>query len=686
MSGCRVQNAEKALILPESSEIELPYHVEYEELPSDFLLSTVQLAYHDSIYLAGKNYEGNLIHGILEGNTFTPFLSPPSIGLITAACVSEDKIIALHTGSEENSKLQIQDYDENGSSSFVITVQGIQLDDTLPDFLSVTYDADYFYLLTRDQLLQVNHDGVITNHIDLSEESVLPARFVSLCKTESGIAVCLYGYDSNSSILQTGNGAEIHLLDLSSFSLNHFFSDENSWPLGISEGGDDTIYYIEETGMKRISMETENVESILIWKEIGLPVAAFDAAYFTASKEYLLCQKNATELCVITNKPITDERAELVLLCNQASPSLTYLIQRYNLTNKDYYITLQYNEANEELSEVKTIVGDAPDLYYFSQNVPLNSSLQENMFEDIYAFMDNDAEYSRDSVIPSLRIALENHDHLYILPFDFMIWTFITTVEVNDYENLSFDQFIRQLETQYPNQQILPSNITRDEIWYWVRNLCVGSLISEETATCNFDSKEYVELLESISRLPATAQSSDDDCLLKVDQIGNILRIYGFDKGYHDSYSFIGCPLGALSNGSAFYLQQCFAISRNSLHKEGAWQFLRSVLAPSVINNTTVSGSLCLPASALQLSALIGQACGSGYNAFGQNIQISDHGAQELYKIINEGNSIMNAYPEIISVMQEEANRYFSGQHSAEDAAAATQSRVSLIMSEQYGY
>ena len=39
----------------------------------------------------------------------------------------------------------------------------------------------------------------------------------------------------------------------------------------------------------------------------------------------------------------------------------------------------------------------------------------------------------------------------------------------------------------------------------------------------------------------------------------------------------------------------------------------------------------------------------------------------------------------LIRLMREEINRYYDGQNSAEDTAAAIQSRASIYVSEQYG-
>lgn len=668
------------------SEKDNQYHIEYLDMPSNVSISTVQIPYNDGIYIAGKGYDGNLIHGILKDNQFIPFSLPAENGEIIAACYADENIAVLFLNDDKEwSTVQLQEYNNQGSLVMTVPIKDFSFTSNKSEVSSIQYQDNYFYLLSPDLFLQVSSDGLISNSIDLTCEDNLPGQFISQCRIGGSIALCVYGYGVDGDIIQTGIGAEIYVLNSDSFSLELVFSNETSWPLGLGEDTEGSVLLIDENGLHKIDCRTKNSEDITNWKDANIHIVSYDSIFPMSSSKYLMCKKDATELHILSNEQLNDARTELVLLCDQPSLSLNYLIERFNISNKDYFITLQYNEGNEELSKVKTIAGESPDIYFFCGNTPLNPSLQKNVFENLYPFFDNDPEYSRDSILPSLCHLIDNQGCLYILPFDYMIWTFITTVDVDDVEAYSMDQFVRFMEEQYPDRQLFQTNYSRSDMWYWVSNLCVGSFINEDSATCYFNTPEYAELLKSIKNIPVTVNDSDFDCLFKVDQIGNILRIYGFEAGYHDQYSFVGCPTGGFSNGTAFDLQKSFAISKSSSYKEGAWQFLRSILAPSVINNSSVSGDICLPASTLQLSSIVRQARGPGYNAFGMQIKISEHGEQELYKIINNGNTVMNGYPEIVSIMQEEASKYFSGEKTLEDVTTATQSRVSIFMAEQYG-
>ena len=52
---------------------------------------------------------------------------------------------------------------------------------------------------------------------------------------------------------------------------------------------------------------------------------------------------------------------------------------------------------------------------------------------------------------------------------------------------------------------------------------------------------------------------------------------------------------------------------------------------------------------------------------------------------IEETHFLPGKYPEITRIMNEEVQKFFAGERSAEDTAAILQSRVSIFLSEQYG-
>lgn len=66
-------------------------------------------------------------------------------------------------------------------------------------------------------------------------------------------------------------------------------------------------------------------------------------------------------------------------------------------------------------------------------------------------------------------------------------------------------------------------------------------------------------------------------------------------------------------------------------------------------------------------------------------LQLSRYSVQQLRSLIERTDTVLNAYPDIIEIMVQESEKYFAGERSAEETAAATQSRASIAAAEKYG-
>lgn len=80
----------------------------------------------------------------------------------------------------------------------------------------------------------------------------------------------MYGYGITDHEIQTTRGANIFLLDKSSFELELIYSDEDSWPCGIRCENESTLLFFDEAGLYRVNIESLQVEQMLTWSEADL--------------------------------------------------------------------------------------------------------------------------------------------------------------------------------------------------------------------------------------------------------------------------------------------------------------------------------------------------------------------------------------------------------------------------------
>lgn len=126
----------------------------------------------------------------------------------------------------------------------------------------------------------------------------------------------------------------------------------------------------------------------------------------------------------------------------------------------------------------------------------------------------------------------------------------------------------------------------------------------------------------------------------------------------------------------------CFAISSASENRAAAWQFVRSCL--SAEHQRLATGAF--PSTAAALDELIDDAMENGIWVTDEiSYELGAADAEKLRELIASTETVQDAYPVVLDIMAEDAAQFFSGQITAQQAAAYTQNRVQLYLSERYG-
>lgn len=687
------------------------YHLSYTALPEEFVYSSVQTKLNDGIYLAGEGLDGKAIHGYIEHGQFRSFSMPENIQHIYTACIQEDYIAVLCGGAplsvfewvtewgnnpeagQSICMLKIVTYSKDGRIVSELPLKGAAVG-LGAEFFSMAYLAGNFYLIAPYQFVQTDAAGNTLNYTDLYTELLSgqnsPGRFVSLNCLGEKITVCTYGneFGNPKQSLGFNKGMSICDLDADSFILNPVIQDINFSPLGACTYTEDTFLAFDDEALYKFSRDKDK-ETIVKWEDLKLYSIPYTGIASTGNG-YFLYGGKTDKLLELSYGEIQDNRTELVLLTNQITSTLAAIVEEFNLVNKEYYVTIETSK-NPALTKVELVSGKTPDIYYILANTYLSNINEAAVFEDLYSFMDSDPVYGRNSIVQTLRENLEKDNKLYLLPFDYLIWTLRSSVKIENSEKMSMNELLDAVADIDSHTSIFQPGFSREELWYWLSNLCVEGFIDSERISCQFDSSEYTELLSACVSMPEEAQDWADQVLLKVEQVTGMLKMWAIDQGHGENYLFTGCPTGGRSSGSSFEIQQSFAISVNSDKKDGAWEFLRFTMSPGIIFLRDVSTNIYLPASKTQLESMLKSACGDGYlryrayDGIYTPLQISEYSAEQLIELINRTDTIMNKYPEIVEIMQEEAAKYFAGDRSAEEAAAMTQSRASIYLAEQYG-
>ncbi|WP_028519026.1 hypothetical protein [Ruminococcus flavefaciens] len=237
-----------------------------------------------------------------------------------------------------------------------------------------------------------------------------------------------------------------------------------------------------------------------------------------------------------------------------------------------------------------------------------------------------------------------------------------------------------------------------------------SDFIDLTTHTCSFDSQEFIDMLEFAGQFPGVDEyaweqcSCRNDTALLSDMYFSSFRDINVQKQsvFGEDMTFVGAP-SADGKGSVMLPSNQFAIMETSDNKEGTWEFIKLFLADECCNGNpdgipvTENGLKKVMEAALEPPFYYDELNGNkkvymdetGRDPYSnEQIKITPmtYDEQKRYgqfvrsvRRISSGNTELA----ISSMIAEETEYYFAGEHSARQCAEMIQNRVSILLSER---
>ncbi len=277
----------------------------------------------------------------------------------------------------------------------------------------------------------------------------------------------------------------------------------------------------------------------------------------------------------------------------------------YRITLKTYdieYPTSGEYDYNELIADTITrlnndmIAGTGPDILLTSSAMPMDSYISKGLFENLYPFIDADAELSREDFLPNILSALEVNGALYEVIPGFAVQTLAGKTEVvgdrTKWTPAEFTQFVQSM----PEGMEVFGEMTRSNAMDMFLAAAYEEYIDAETGKCSFDSAGFSQILSFLKTLPEELDERryddqnywqeyqnrfrDNKVALETVHLSSFTSIsslfsYTF---YTDEISFVGYPTEGENGGVITTGEVSFAISSKSRLKDGAWEFVRYFL------------------------------------------------------------------------------------------------------------
>lgn len=439
-------------------------------------------------------------------------------------------------------------------------------------------------------------------------------------------------------------------------------------------------------------------------------------------------------LITLTKTPASEvpQKIQLTYACNYLNYQVRAKILNFNKTNEKYRIeVLDYSEYNTEedynagLTKLTTeiISGNVPDMMSTS-GLPIAKYAAKGLLEDLYPYLDSDSELGRDKIVPSVLAALETEGKLYQITDSFTVASIVGDAsKVGSETGWTLDEMKAVMDEMPEGMDVFESTTTRDEVLSMACSFSIDDFVNWQTGECSFDSEGFVKILEFANSFRKdfdwdnyewSEEDSTPDRIMSGKQLlANVfLSDFGdfqmYDAMFNNNIVFKGFPCEG-RNGNALNFYNGIVMTNSCKDKEGAWEFMRTILLEE---NQSGNDVWNFPTNQAAFDKKLEKAMTPEYEIdpetgepmidpeTGEKVEVSQGGygwgslmidiyaikQEQADKIVNVINSINNVYSydeDIMNIIQEEAAAYFNGDKSAQQVADLVQSRAKIYVNEQ---
>ncbi len=410
----------------------------------------------------------------------------------------------------------------------------------------------------------------------------------------------------------------------------------------------------------------------------------------------------------------------LVLGGYYVNSDITKRVVEYNKSSNTHRITIkdysQYN-TNEDYSAGKTqlnndiIAGNMPDILVVDPyQIKIESYASKGLLADVGDLMAKDSEISANTYMENVFEACKINDTLYEIVPAFYVTTYAAKSSiVGDKTNWSMEE-ARAILDRMPEGTSLFGDMTRDSFMYTMMETCGSDFVDVSTGKCNFNSPEFIAMMEYAKTLPESTEGAyDDDWYLRYESQYREERVllyncyissmqnmvYTINGSFGEDISLIGMPTSG-GQGAALHIPTSYVLSAQSENLDVAWDFMKYYLTDEY--QDTIDWQL--PVSKSHFDKLAAKATDKNKYTDADGVEV----VEDYTYWINDESIVIDpltkeqvdeisqyiagittkAYNnnDVTNIISEEMPAFYEGQKSAAEVADVIQSRIQLYVNE----
>lgn len=394
----------------------------------------------------------------------------------------------------------------------------------------------------------------------------------------------------------------------------------------------------------------------------------------------------------------------LIRRWNRQSDSVRIVVKSY-LSFSGSIPTIEERETSEQdfaKFKAELLGGIVPDIICLD-DVDYAMLSDKGMFEDLRPWMENDSEFRQEDYFMNLFESLSYQGAMERVALTFGVGTAVAKTEFLDGKNsISLEEYDQLAAALPEGMAMLPEHETRYSLLHSLALVQSDSFIDEKNASCRFDSEEFMKLLELCSTGDSGEVHMMDDYAWQENRaLLYPASLYTFTE-YHgiasirfaeEAITLTGVPKVDATSSSGYFLPSgTFAVSSNSLYKEEIWEFIKFALQEEK-QLAKESALYSFPVNREAFHLLFEAEAGRNEALQPQVIFMNEEEylvgtptAEEEQQLLQHVEELSAAYVYDLSlnaIVQEEAEMYFSGDCTAQEAAEKIQGRVGLYLAER---
>ncbi len=569
------------------------------------------------------------------------------------------------------------------------------------------------YLSDNSNIWVFDKDLALTDTIPLASDGNFDGMNAMGVTKDGRIAILKYGT----------NDIELHVYDKEKKSFGDACAGmpSNMWNSGLSFTEDGSVLLNNSEGAYLYDMESQTAAQLVKWMDCDLTPDYVRNIYAMSDGNFVVLYEdwntNERDIIVLKKVAAADVVQKQIVTVGvlYSSQKLQSDIVAFNQSNdkyrvelKDYASDIEYtsetdyqnNYQNAVTQMNNDIVSGTLDMFA-ADSVDIENLISKGAVEDLNSYLEASTQLKKSDLMENIVNAIEASGVLYCVPTSFSINTLVgRTEDVGEKSGWTMAD-VKALCDKYPDASLF-ANATRSTVLNALLSYDFDSYVDWENGACHFDQDEFKQLLEMVAKYPSDADFDWDNdyvaepkafrshtALLATMYISEVTDYQVEEKLFDAPITAIGYPTNGTKSGVAASISGGVCINTASGNKDACWEFIEYSVMNTNINSIFMYG---LPTRKADFDALIEKKLAEKDSSYGyswDDVEITVEGTTQedvdkLKDLISriDGISANQQDSNLMNIITEEAEAYFTGQKSLDDVTSIIQSRATIYVNE----